>query len=69
MNDTLLIKQGAEIASFSGGADVNTEIDTVINKAGASGMIDDDFTEIENLIDQPLLFIHGFGGTLGAIGD
>jgi len=66
-NDRLLIVQGAQFAGFDGGPVSIDEIDTVINQAGADDSLGaPSLTNVENRIDQPLLFIHGFGGTLGA---
>ena len=58
-DDTLVVKTGTNLTiDFDGG--IGTA-DTIVNQDGNAGTIN--ATGVETLIDRPLLFIPGFGGT------
>ncbi|MCH5377627.1 MAG: hypothetical protein JJ992_27025, partial [Planctomycetes bacterium] len=58
-NVTLVVKTGTALTiSFQAGTG---NADTIVNEQGNAGGVDD--TGVETLIDRPLLFIPGFGGT------
>ncbi|MDH4160285.1 MAG: LEPR-XLL domain-containing protein, partial [Actinomycetota bacterium] len=65
-NDSLVVRLGAQLSSFIGGPANITEIDSVVNSLGGTFTGTTALVEVENRIDNPLLFVHGFGGSLGA---
>ncbi|MDA1273124.1 MAG: hypothetical protein O2960_03590, partial [Verrucomicrobia bacterium] len=58
-DDSLVIHDGAS-ADFN--VDGGGGIDSIVNQAGTSGTVT--ATSVETLIDRPVLFIHGFAGSL-----
>ena len=62
-DDSLIVTSGTNVSITFDGESGNA--DTIVNQSGATGSITQ--SNVETLIDRPLLFIPGFGGTFADV--